>query len=82
MKEHLLNFMCFPDLTQGEATINEKNLLVEKDTATLEDKAEIKRIDDLIEWIEVKSSLIYDFENKCLDFGKIRKFYRKFLMAH
>ena len=39
--EYLLNSMCFPDLTQGKATIDEKNLRVVKDNATLEDKAEI-----------------------------------------
>ena len=41
LREYLLNFVLFPDLTQGAATINEKNLQVEKDNATLEDKAEI-----------------------------------------
>ena len=39
--KYLLNFVCFPDLTQGEATVDEKNLRVDKDNATLEDKAEI-----------------------------------------
>ena len=33
--------MWFPDLTQGAATINEKNLQVEDTNATLKDKAEI-----------------------------------------
>ena len=41
LRDHLLNFVCFPDLTQGEATINKKNLRVEKDKATLEDKTEM-----------------------------------------
>ena len=39
--EYLLNFMCFPDLTPGKATIDEKNLRVGNKKATLEDKAEI-----------------------------------------
>ena len=30
----------------------------------------MKRINDKAEWFEVKSSMIYDFENKQLDFGK------------
>ena len=41
MRDYLLNFLCFTDLTQGEATINEKNLQVDKNYATLEDKTEI-----------------------------------------
>ena len=40
-REYLMNFVFFPDLTQGEATIYEKNLQVDGDNATLEDKAEI-----------------------------------------
>ena len=39
--EYLMNICAFPDLTQGEATINKKNLRVEKDKATLEDKTEM-----------------------------------------
>ena len=42
----------------------------EKDTMEDGDKEEMKRVDDIAEWIEVKSSLIYDFESKQLDFGK------------
>ena len=36
-----MNFVSFPDLTQGEATIDEKNLWVDEDNAALEDKAEM-----------------------------------------
>lgn len=41
LKDYLLKFMCFPDLTQGAATINKNNLKVEDINVTLEDKAEI-----------------------------------------
>ena len=41
LREYLLNFLCFPDLTQGKASIDKKNLQVEKDNAALEDRAEI-----------------------------------------
>ena len=41
LREYLLNFVFFPDLTHGEATIYEKNLQVDGGNATLEDKAEI-----------------------------------------
>ena len=41
LREYLLNCLCFPDLTQSEATIYEKILQVDKDKATLEGKAEI-----------------------------------------
>jgi hypothetical protein len=34
--EYLLNFACFPDLTQGKATIDKKS-----NNATLEEKVEI-----------------------------------------
>ena len=37
---YLLNFVYFPDLTQGKAAIDKKNLRVEGN-ATLEDKAEM-----------------------------------------
>ena len=33
--------LCFPDLTQGEAAINEKNPQAEGNNATLDVKAEI-----------------------------------------
>ena len=36
-----VELLCFPDLTQGEAAVNEKNLQVEKNVATLEGKAKI-----------------------------------------
>ena len=39
-REYLLNCLYFPDLTQGRASVDEKNLQVE-DIATLEDKAEM-----------------------------------------
>ena len=32
--------MCVPDLTQGEENIDKKNLAVENNNATLEEKAE------------------------------------------
>ena len=36
-----VELLCFPDLTQGEAAINEKNPQVEGNDATLDVKAEI-----------------------------------------
>ena len=36
----MLSFVCIPDLTQGEETIDKKNLAVENNNATLEEKAE------------------------------------------
>ena len=36
-----VELLCFPDLTQGEAAVNGKNLQVEKNDTTLEGKAKI-----------------------------------------
>ena len=35
-----MSFVCVPDLTQGEETIDKKNLAVENNNANLEEKAE------------------------------------------
>ena len=40
MRDHLLNFVCFPDINQCEAANNKKNCPV-RIKATLEDRAEI-----------------------------------------
>jgi hypothetical protein len=39
--EIFVELLCFPDLTQGKAAVNEKNLRVEKNDAILEDEAKI-----------------------------------------
>ena len=39
-RRYLFRFVCVPDLTQGEENIDKKNLAVENNNATLEEKAE------------------------------------------
>ena len=38
--------------------------------ATKEDMEEMKRVNEMADWIAEKSSLIYDFESKSMDFGR------------